>query len=172
MSLSTCPTCGTPLSAGAVSCPKCGRALAGRPNPAIAVSVALGLGLVAALGAFVASRGVTSLDRSGIHKAVHSGQREQVAFFYDLLADCEVAGYPEVTVDRAPRNGEISTEQGKAYPSYTRENIRFECNRNLQGATLVFYQSDTNFHGRDSFTIRIRFPDATLWTQSYRVEVQ
>ena len=58
-----------------------------------------------------------------------------------------------------------------AYPEYTRDNTRFECDKNLTPATLVFYQSAPGYHGRDSFTITVRFADSVLWTESYIIEV-
>lgn len=107
------------------------------------------------------------------HRGVHSGLKEQVAFYYDLAPDCKVEGYPEVTVTRPPSQGDLLTERGKANPEYTRENIRFECNRTPVGATLVFYQSKPSFHGRDWFTISVRFPEnGALWTESYVVDVK
>ena len=171
MSLTTCPDCGNPISGLAVSCPKCGRPLRRASAPAIAVAAALGLGVLAALGVLVLGTGARGLGKATYHRAVHSGQREQVAFFYSLRANCDVEGYPEITIVRGPARGSVSTEQGKAYPQYTRDNIRFECDRSLAGATLVFYQSAADFRGHDSFTIAIRFPDSTQWTQSFAVDV-
>ena len=169
MSLTTCPKCGAPLSDGAAVCPGCGQPLTGNPARRIAAIMALGLA-AAGLGAAVL---LTRPAPEGIRnaRAVHSGQREQVAFFYDLLANCEVEGYPEITVLRGPAEGIVSVEKGKAYPRYTRENIRFECDRNPAGAMLVFYQSNANYRGRDSFTITVRFPESQTWTESYSVNV-
>ena len=36
---------------------------------------------------------------------------------------------------------------------------------------LVFYQSNANYRGYDSFTITVRFPDSQMWTESYSVNV-
>jgi hypothetical protein len=168
VSLSTCPDCGTPISSEAVACPKCGRQAGRKRSAAIAAVVALVLG---GLAAYIVHKETIGLGGATNRRAVHSGQKEQVAFFYDVRADCEIEGYPEITVVRRPSQGNVSTEQGKAYPRYTRDNIRFDCDRNLVGATLVFYQSKPRFRGHDSFTITVRFPDSVLWTESYIVEV-
>jgi methyl coenzyme M reductase alpha subunit len=171
VSLTTCPKCGAPLADGSAVCPSCGQPLSGQPVRRIAVAAVLA---VAAIGFGVATlvmRSPTGLDGTRNARSVHSGAREQVAFFYDLLANCEVEAYPEISVVRGPEKGTVSVEKGKAYPRYTRENIRFECDRNPAGATIVFYQSDPNYRGRDSFTITVRFPDSEMWTQSYSVNV-
>ena len=127
--------------------------------------------LAVALNFFIVHKGPIGLSSATYRRAVHGGQKERVGFYYSMRADCEIDGYPEVTVERGPSQGSVSTEQGKAYPQYTRDNIRFECDRNLAGATLVFYQSTPRFRGSDSFTIKVRFPDSTLWSQSYIVDV-
>ena len=171
VSLTTCPDCGTPLSGEAVACPRCGRVLGRRPAAAIVGAIALGFAALGAVAALVASRGHLPLEGASNRRAVHSGQKEQVAFFYDLRANCEVEGYPQIIVVNGPTDGSVSVERGTAYPRYTRENIRFECDRNPAGASLVFYQSRASFHGRDSFTISVRFPDSAVWTESYAVEV-
>jgi zinc ribbon protein len=171
MSLTTCPNCGSPIDDGRAVCPNCGRSLSGYPARRVALAMALAVGAIGLGAALLLTRTPVGTEGARYARAVHSGQREQVAFFYDLLANCEVESYPEVTVTSAPTQGTVSVEQGKAYPRYTRENIRFECDRNLAGASLVFYQSGANYRGRDSFTIHVRFPDSEIWTQTYTVSV-
>jgi len=171
VSLTTCPKCGSPIGDGVTACPSCGQPLSGNPARRIAAVLALGLAAAGLGAALLLTRPHAGLDGIRNTRAVHSGSREQVAFFYDLLANCEVEGYPEISVVRGPEKGTVSVEKGKAYPRYTRENIRFECDRNPAGAMLVFYQSDPDYRGRDSFTITVRFPDSQMWTESYSVNV-
>lgn len=173
MTLSTCPDCGNPISSEAVACPKCGRPPARNRSRTIALSLALVVGGLVALNSYYTYvRTSTPIGRV-YHRGVHSGLKEQVAFYYDLAPDCRVQGYPDVMVTRPPRQGALLTEQGKANSEYTRENIRFECNRHPVGATLVFYQSKPSFRGRDWFTISVRFPETgALWTESYVVDVR
>jgi len=171
VSLSTCPDCGNPISSEALACPKCGRQAGRKSSRAVAAALALVVGGLALLSSYVVHKGTIGLGGATNRRAVHSGQKERVAFFYDLRADCEIEGYPEITVVRGPSQGSVSTEQGKAYPEYTRDNIRFDCDRNLAGATLVFYESKPRFRGSDSFTIKVRFPGSALWTESYIVDV-
>jgi len=171
MSLTTCPSCGSPIDEGRTVCPNCGRALSANPARRIVLAMALGVGAFGLGAALLLTRSPIGSGGARFERSVPSGQRAQVAFFYDLLANCEVEAYPQITVTSPPAQGTVTVEQGKAYPRYTRENIRFECDRNLAGASLVFYQSSANYRGRDSFTIRVRFPDSETWTQTYNVEV-
>jgi len=169
MALVMCPDCGNPISGDAVWCPKCGRQGSRKRNQLIAAAIAI----VVAGGTVLGSRVVrdNATHATVRIKAVHSGLKEQVAHFYELLPNCELAGYPEVTVVRSPGQGTVSTEPGKTYTEYDRENARFECNQQLAGATMIFYQSNAGFHGRDSFAISVRFPDSNQWTESYIVNV-
>lgn len=161
------------MSSEAVACPKCGRPAAKHRSRTIALALALVVAGLAAFNSYVAYMRTTAPVGRVYHRGVHSGLKEQVAFYYDLAPDCKVEGYPEVTVTRPPSQGDLLTEQGKANPEYTRENIRFECNRAPVGATLVFYQSKPSFRGRDWFTISVRFPEnGALWTESYVVDVK
>ena len=105
------------------------------------------------------------------HRGVHSGMRERVDFYFSVLPTCEISGYPEVRVLRAPRSGNLSVEKGEDHPTFPKENVRWDCNRKLIGSTRVFYQSNPGFHGNDSFYIEIRWPDATIRAVTVHVEV-
>jgi hypothetical protein len=50
--------------------------------------------------------------------------------------------------------------------------VRYECNRKLVPSTQVFYQSNPDFHWKDSFTIEVRFPSSGLRTVVYVIEVR
>jgi hypothetical protein len=159
------------MSSEAVACPKCGRPAGARRSQRLAAVLAGGMAvLLAGLGALISFTGHKG-SSANYHRAVHSAVRERVAFFYDVRANCEMEGYPEINVVQRPTQGNVSAEQGKAYPEYTRDNIRFDCDRNLTGATLVFYQSEPGYHGQDAFTITVRFPDSVVWTESYIIDV-
>jgi len=172
MTLTTCPDCGTPMSTSAVACPKCGWQGARKRARIIASVLALVALGFAAFNSYTTYMRTSSPGNRVNYRGVHSGQKERVAFFYDLAPDCKIEGYPEITVTRPPSQGDVFAAQGQANTAYTRENSRFECNRTPSGATLVFYRSKPSFHGRDSFTILVRFPEnGTLWTESYVVDV-
>lgn len=171
MSLLNCPDCGNQVSSDAAACPKCGRLQLGGARRYWMLLAGLLVGVVGVVNVFFLHRGTVASGNTFRDKAVHSGQKERIAYFYALRADCESEGYPEIMVVRSPGKGSISTEQDKAYPQYTRDNTRFECDKNLAAATLVYYQSEPGFHGLDSVTIMIRFPDSTARTESYAIQV-
>jgi hypothetical protein len=104
-------------------------------------------------------------------RAVHSGERDRIDFWVAVDPNCEIEGYPEISVVKAPGNGTVSTEKGQNYPNFPVDNVRHDCNRKLVGSTQVFYQSNAGFHGKDALTIRIRFPDSHVMTAGYAIEV-
>lgn len=106
-----------------------------------------------------------------LHKGVHSGLKERVDFYYSVLPTCEIAGYPDVRIRKAPVRGKVSIEKGEGYPTFAKDNVRWDCNRKLVGSTQVYYQSNSEFHGNDSFTIEVWFPDSTIRTVTIFVEV-
>ena len=107
-----------------------------------------------------------------LQRGVHSGERDKIDFYYALYPSCESEGYTEVTVVKAASHGAVSSAKGEDYPNFARDNVRYECNRKLIGSTQVFYQSNPDFHGKDSFAIEVRFPNSNLRSVAYVVEVR
>ena len=105
-------------------------------------------------------------------RGVHSGEKDSIDYYDSVYPTCESQGYPEVTVVRAASHGAVSSAPGVDYPNFPRDNVRYECNRKLVPSTQVFYQSSPDFHGKDTFTIEVRFPDSSLRTVGYVVEVR
>jgi hypothetical protein len=107
-----------------------------------------------------------------IHKATDSGAKQGVDHFYAVDPTCEIEGYPEMKVLTPPNHGEVSSSKGQTYPNFNKDNVRNACDAKLIGSTQIFYQSVPDFHGKDAFTIEIRFP-ATSEARivSYTVDV-
>lgn len=106
-----------------------------------------------------------------LHRAVHTGERDQVAFFYSLKPMCEVDVLPEITVVTAPGHGNVSFGNGQDYPDYSPNNIRYDCNKQLVQGTQLFYQSAADFQGADSFVVDVRFANSHVRTITYKVAV-
>ena len=106
-----------------------------------------------------------------IIRAVHPGERSKLDSFYTVFPTCESEGYPEITVTTAPKHGHVSSGPGQDYPSFAKDNVRWDCNRKLVPSTEVFYQADAGFQGKDSFSIAVRFPTSGYRAVSYDVEV-
>ena len=130
--------------------------------------------LSVSLAALLLSGCVVHLDLpedKPLQRAVHTGDRAPVGYFYSLKPTCEVEMLPEVTILKAPNHGSVTFETGDGYSHYAASNIRYACNKNPAPGTLLFYQSITGFAGGDSFQISVRYPNSHVRTINYEVSV-
>jgi|HubBroStandDraft_1064217.scaffolds.fasta_scaffold00992_15 hypothetical protein len=132
------------------------------------VSLAVCLSVLAACTGQATSRRASVVS---LTPHVHSGEKDVVSFYYSVEPNCEINGYPVAAVSKAPNHGSLSDEKGEDYPDFGKDNLRYGCNRTLVQGIHISYQSEPNFHGKDSFVIEERFPDSSHLTFSYTVEV-
>jgi hypothetical protein len=103
-----------------------------------------------------------SLKPSVIVRGVDSGSRQVIDHYYTVEPDCGNAGYPEIHILRQPDHGVLSVENGETYPAFSKDNVRYECNKKKVASIQLSYASVAGFHGKDSFTIQVRFANSNL----------
>jgi hypothetical protein len=123
------------------------------------------------LSACAAPLGDLDLKPTPIVRGVDSGTRQVVDDYYSVRPDCGNLGYPEVNVLKTPGHGTAAVEKGEVYPNFSKDNVRYECNKNKVASTQVFYESYAGFHGRDSFTVQVRFVNSSLRLITYNIDV-
>lgn len=106
-----------------------------------------------------------------VYRGVQSAAKEKLDHFFSVAPGCKFLGYPRITVTTAPLHGSARAEIRDDYPNYPPSNVRFRCNRKLTGSSQIFYESYPNYHGRDSFTIKVVFPDGLVKAVRFVVEV-
>jgi hypothetical protein len=106
-----------------------------------------------------------------IVRGVDSGTRQVIDNYYSVEPDCSNPGYPEIKVLRMPGHGTAAVDNGEAYPSYAKDNVRYDCNKKKVATSQVSYESVAGFHGKDSFTIQVRYANSTLRLITYNVDV-
>jgi hypothetical protein len=106
------------------------------------------------------------------NKTVVAGIRYPMGFYTELHPDCTSAGYPIVRMAVRPSHGSMTTEESTDYPSYAKDNQRYDCNLRKVPGTHVFYQSEPNFVGADAAVIEVIFPSATSRTVTYSLTVK
>jgi hypothetical protein len=126
---------------------------------------------LAILSACAVSNPAPVPEPSTIIRAGHSGDRFQVGFYFSIAPTCEATGYPEIFVVTPPQHGSMGSEKGNDYPSFKKDNVRWICDSKLLPTTEVFYQSSPGYHGADSFKIKVVFPDASVMTSNYSIDV-
>jgi len=110
-------------------------------------------------------------------REVHSGTKTKIGYQVDLTPECVESQKAEITVVTPPSHGKITTQPGTTYPSFTKDNPRFVCNRLAVPSVDLMYQSDADFHGKDVFTVEVqaylrRDVATTHFYQTYEVDVR
>jgi hypothetical protein len=84
---------------------------------------------------------------------VVSGERQRIDFISVLNPDCSSAGYVTVRVIAPPAHGELTTEKGIDYPTYPKNNQRYQCNLKKVPLVNIYYRSVPGYVGVDTVTI-------------------
>jgi hypothetical protein len=129
------------------------------------------MGLYLLLSACADAPGVTAQKPNVIVRGVDSGTRQVVDNYYSVEPDCSNPGYPEIKILRMPGHGAVAVENGETYPNFSKDNVRYECNKKKISSSQVLYESALGFHGKDSFTIQVRFVTSNLRVITYNVDV-
>ena len=135
------------------------------------VPVAIAMSLLAAC-----ANQATSPANAGAGKAaprvVHSGLRQLLNFYSSIAPTCESNGYPQVSLVSPPHHGQVSIERGQNYPNFVSANVRSVCNKNLSPSIQVYYRSVASFKGRDSFMVRVQYPDGGIVMDAFDLEAR
>jgi hypothetical protein len=113
----------------------------------------------------------TTLKPTTIVRGVDSSTRQVIDDYYSVEPDCSNPGYPEIKVLRIPGHGTVGVENGEAYPNFSKDNVRYDCNKKKVATSQVMYESVAGFHGKDSFTIQVRYSTSNLRLITYNVDV-
>ncbi len=100
-----------------------------------------------------------------------SGSRQVIDHYYSVEPDCSNSGYPEIKVIRMAGHGTVTVENGETYPNFSKDNVRYDCNKRKVATSQVVYESVGGFHGRDAFTIQVRYSNSNLRLVTYNVDV-
>jgi hypothetical protein len=112
-----------------------------------------------------------TLKPTSIVRGVDSNTRQVIDNYYSVEPDCSNPGYPEIKVLKMPGHGTVAVENGEAYPNFSKDNVRYECNKKKVASSQVTYESVAGFHGKDSFTIQVRYSNSNLRLITYSVDV-
>jgi hypothetical protein len=113
----------------------------------------------------------SALKPSTVIRGVDSGVQQVVDDYYSVAPDCSNLGYPEIRIMSAPGHGTVAVDNGDAYPSFAKDNVRYECNKAKVATSRLMYKSNPGFHGKDSFTIQVRYVNSNLRLLAYTIDV-
>jgi hypothetical protein len=123
------------------------------------------------LSACAETPGETALKPNVVVRGVDSGIRQVIDHYYSVEPDCSNPGYPEIKILKMAGHGTLAVENGETYPNFSKDNVRYECNKKKVAASQVLYESASGFRGKDSFTIQVRFVNSNLRVITYNVDV-
>jgi hypothetical protein len=106
-----------------------------------------------------------------IDRAAVSGHPQRIYTYYVLNPDCTVRGEAVFRVTSSPAHGEVHLEAGRDFPSFTRDNARFECNKQEVPVRTLFYQSKAGYSGPDTFVMEALYPDGHTYITRFRIDV-
>jgi hypothetical protein len=139
----------------------------------IAISVTILAGCIAVAPRDVAPRpDIAPIAAKTINKAALSGTVQQFTNYFYLNPDCTTEGVPTVRVVEAPVHGKITLEEGLGYPSFSKDNQRYECNKHKSQMIKVMYQSDVGYVGPDAVKLEVIFVNGNFLSDSFNIFVK
>jgi len=123
------------------------------------------------LAACSSSPAVGELKPSVVVRGVDSGVRQDIDNYYSVEPDCSNEGYPEIRVIRNPDHGSAESHSAEVYPSFNKDNVRYECNKKKVASSQLTYQSAPGFHGKDTLTIEVRYVHGNFRLVTYSINV-
>ena len=111
------------------------------------------------------------ITRTDLSLIVLKGVKTRVRAIFALNPDCTEAGQVAVSVLTPPWHGKVVVERTEATPNYPPISERYHCNQQITPATLVFYQSDNEYFGNDSFAAQILYPNGSSRLVNYTISV-
>jgi hypothetical protein len=100
------------------------------------------------------------------------GQKLRVEFLYSIQPDCSSSGETNVRIVEAPQHGTLMVENGQGFTNFPKDNQRYDCNTRKSDGTLVFYEPESGFSGKDSITVDVIFPFGQSSKRHYSIEVK
>jgi len=99
------------------------------------------------------------------------GTLTKIDFFTNLNPDCTFIDYGTIRTLETPSHGALTFERITDFALYYMNNSRFDCGKQRVPGTVVRYQSDPGYVGRDTAKIEEIAADGELRTITYRLFV-
>ena len=106
-----------------------------------------------------------------LERGALSGRIQSLDYYYDIKPDCTAEGPVEVRIVTPPAHGTLTVERGVDYPNFSRDNVRYECNRQEVPVVKIYYRSEAGYSGADSVAIDILYADGKTRHTIYSVDV-
>jgi hypothetical protein len=116
--------------------------------------------------------GQEGLDKKQFTRVVASGKKERLGFFTSLHPDCTSRGDADIRVTKQPEHAAIEIAPTISFPTYRKEDVRYNCNQHKVKGVQVNYKSAEKYVGDDAFDLLVLFPGGFAWEVHYDVSVR
>jgi hypothetical protein len=107
-----------------------------------------------------------------VTKSAISGVSLPLAFEYAINPDCSSRGLPTLRVLVPPNHGTVNLEAGSDFTSFSRENQRYDCNKNAVAGLHIVYTSSAGYVGDDRTEVEVISPDGFDRITSFQISVK
>lgn len=97
-----------------------------------------------------------------ISRTALPGQKNQMTFAYSVNPDCSVRELPVIRVLKPPAGGSVTTETVLDFPSFSSDNVRYECNRRQVSGAAIIYTPNAGYLGPDTMAIEAFYPKSAF----------
>jgi hypothetical protein len=104
-------------------------------------------------------------------RTVAVDQKLRVDFLYYVWTDCSSTPVQSAITER-PQHGAITMKDGQEFPDFPKDDQRAACNTRKANGKFVFYEPDADYHGTDSFTIRVLSASGHPLRRHYSIDVK
>ena len=118
----------------------------------------------------VALTGVLSTPPT--NKVALSGERVRLGFSYGVNPDCSSQGEIKSRLLEHPKNGVVEMVTEKGFPSYPKNNQKYECNETKSDVQAYYYKSREDFKGKDRFVVEVFFPNGNYRKRLFNIDVR
>lgn len=130
----------------------------------------IGIAVILAMTALPAMAQVQQVTPN--YKVVEHGRSIKVDSFGSFDPDCSPVGQTTINLMMAPQGGQVETAQGRDYPRFGSNNVRFQCDRRRLPEAILYYRAAPNFTGADTFTVEVVFGGGEARQYRYTVYVR
>ncbi|MGY8679782.1 hypothetical protein Q2941_18580 [Bradyrhizobium sp. UFLA05-153] len=112
------------------------------------------------------------LKREEWSKYVGSGNKLKLSFVYAAKPDCSSVGTIVVRTLQSPEHGTFDTEVVEDFPTFKQDNKLAKCNDSKMPGTVMYYKSNDDYVGPDSFKVLVIYPTGLAYEVRYKMIVR
>jgi hypothetical protein len=107
-----------------------------------------------------------------LSRAAASEQQVRIGFLTNVEPDCTTTPFASVRIVEEPQHGEAKLKEDSGFTSFSKENPRFECNKQRSVGIAVLYRGEAEYTGKDAVVVEIVYVDGFESRVRYSIDVK